>query len=836
MKLALKDFQITTVADLMKQLRLAKNEIALGGSPQAVVLTSPTGSGKTVMLAAMIEEILTGNDLLSPEPEAVFLWLSDQPELNEQSRHKLVAISSRLRPADFVIVDSNFDRETFEGGRVYFLNTQKLGKDKNLVSEGDTRTYTIWKTIQNTAAQLPDKLYVIIDEAHRGMTQNARDREGAKTIIQKFVLGEPGEIEPAKLIIGLSATPERFERLLRETAPLSILRQVRVNPEDVRLSGLLKDKIILFHPEDDQPSDWSLLAEAARKWKLVRDEWKSYTTSQELPPVHPALIIQVEDGTDKVLSRTSLDNALVTLQQEIGPISDDELAHSFQEDKTIEVEGHKIQKIEASRIQDESRIKFIFFKMSLTTGWDCPRAEVMMSFRKAKDHTLIAQLIGRMVRTPLARRIEQRDFLNTVALYLPHYDADGLRKVVDNLKGDPDIVPPTEVEMGKTQVTLVRRAGMEKLFESLEGLPIYRVEKVRKISNVQRLMKMARHLTSMHAIDQDALSEATQLIVDTLKAQLQRLKNENPEFEQQVSGYGEITIRPVTIEQGEWQALPGVVEKIAINERNIEDLFNRANLRLKEGLHLKYWKASYDPNDPTSDPNRPKLELFLILQDQKAWSTLEAVCQTRINELWDKHKNAIKKLNSSEQEVYNEIRTVAKEPEALDFSPPVDIIVNKKEGERPYDKHLYVTAEGTFSTTVTSWEDDTLKEEIGRDDVMGWLRNIPRQQWSFTIPYKNAEDTSPMYPDFLIIRQDANGEYTIDILEPHRSDADDNWMKAQGLAEFATRHGLHFGRIELIRKEGDYLRRLDVNDEKYRKRVLAVVSNNHLNDIFNELP
>ncbi|NJN99414.1 MAG: DEAD/DEAH box helicase family protein [Anaerolineales bacterium] len=173
MKLALKEFQETTVTDLIKQLRLAKNEIALGGSPQAVILTSPTGSGKTVMLAALIEEILTGSDWLAPEPEAVFLWLSDQPELNEQSRHKLVAVSSRLRPLDFIIVDSSFDRETFASGKVYFLNTQKLGKDKNLVTTGDKRSFTIWQTIQNTAVSLPDKFYVIIDEAHRGMAQSA---------------------------------------------------------------------------------------------------------------------------------------------------------------------------------------------------------------------------------------------------------------------------------------------------------------------------------------------------------------------------------------------------------------------------------------------------------------------------------------------------------------------------------------------------------------------------------------------------------------------------------------------------------------------------------------
>ena len=61
-----------------------------------------------------------------------------------------------------------------------------------------------------------------------------------------------------------------------------------------------------------------------------------------------------------------------------------------------------------------------------------------MSFRKAADHTLIAQLVGRMVRTPLARRIEDNDFLGSVALFLPHYDEEGLEAIVKKLE-DPDI-------------------------------------------------------------------------------------------------------------------------------------------------------------------------------------------------------------------------------------------------------------------------------------------------------------------------------------------------------------------------------------------------------------
>jgi type III restriction enzyme len=71
-------------------------------------LASPTGSGKTIITTQLIEDILNGADEIPAEPDAVFLWLSDQPELNEQSRKKIAASSSRLRDHELVIVASSF--------------------------------------------------------------------------------------------------------------------------------------------------------------------------------------------------------------------------------------------------------------------------------------------------------------------------------------------------------------------------------------------------------------------------------------------------------------------------------------------------------------------------------------------------------------------------------------------------------------------------------------------------------------------------------------------------------------------------------------------------------
>ena len=63
--------------------------------------------------------------------------------------------------------------------------------------------------------------------------------------------------------------------------------------------------------------------------------------------------------------------------------------------------------IEPQRVQDESHVRVLVAKDAISTGWDCPRAEVLVSFRPAKDNTHITQLLGRMVRNPLARRISR---------------------------------------------------------------------------------------------------------------------------------------------------------------------------------------------------------------------------------------------------------------------------------------------------------------------------------------------------------------------------------------------------------------------------------------------
>src|SRR5690606_8270555 len=114
------------------------------------------------------------------------------------------------------------------------------------------------------------------------------------------------------------------------------------------------------------------------------------------------------------------------------------IAHTFESHASLDIKGQVVRYIAPQDIEDDPDARVVLFKEALTTGWDCPRAEVMLSYRKAEDYTYIAQLIGRMVRTPLAKRVMTDDVLNSVSLYLPYFDESSVLEVVDRLRKDPD--------------------------------------------------------------------------------------------------------------------------------------------------------------------------------------------------------------------------------------------------------------------------------------------------------------------------------------------------------------------------------------------------------------
>lgn len=446
MRVELFPFQKRALADIRMKTAEAMGSYHRTHAPQVVSFTAPTGAGKTIIMSALIEDIFFGDDQYVEQPDTIIVWLSDSPQLNEQSKQKIDSKADKIRLSQCVTVsEESFDKEMFENGHIYFLNTQKLSVTSKLTKNGDGRTYTIWQTLANTVREKSDRLYFIIDEAHRGM--QGREASKATTIMQKFLKGSSSDgIPPMPVVIGMSATTQRFNALVEGTS--STIHKSIVTTDEVRASGLLKDRIVITYPEEGTVNnDMAILQAAADDWKEKWEHWTQYCFEQHYAYVNPILIIQVLNGTGDALTDTNLDDCIAKIEERTGfKLENGQVVHTFGgTTATLTVNGLEVRYEEPSNIADDRNIRVVFFKENLSTGWDCPRAETMMSFKHASDATYIAQLLGRMVRTPMQMHIQVDDVLNDVHLYLPYFNEDTVKDVVEALQSTEGGDIPTDI-------------------------------------------------------------------------------------------------------------------------------------------------------------------------------------------------------------------------------------------------------------------------------------------------------------------------------------------------------------------------------------------------------
>ena len=474
MRVELFPFQRRALADIRMKTAEAMGSYHRTHAPQVVSFTAPTGAGKTIIMSALIEDILFGDEQYVEQPDAIIVWLSDSPQLNEQSKMKIDSKADKIRLSQCVTVtEDSFDKETFDDGHIYFLNTQKLSVTSKLTKNGDSRTYTIWQTIANTVREKSDRLYFIIDEAHRGM--QGREASKATTIMQKFIKGsDSDELPPMPVVIGMSATTQRFNALVEGTS--STIHKAIVTTDEVRASGLLKDRIVITYPEEGTVNnDMAILQAAADDWKEKWEHWTQYCFEQHYAYVNPILIIQVLNGTGGKLTDTNLDDCIAKIEERTGfKMESGQVVHTFGgTTATLTVNGLDVRYEEPSNIAENRNIRVVFFKENLSTGWDCPRAETMMSFKHANDATYIAQLLGRMIRTPMQMHIQVDDVLNDVHLYLPYFNEDTVKDVVEALQSTEGGDIPTDIYgeslSGKNFETLTVRPKKKKKEQQTPG-------------------------------------------------------------------------------------------------------------------------------------------------------------------------------------------------------------------------------------------------------------------------------------------------------------------------------------------------------------------------------
>lgn len=831
MKIELKDFQANSARSILARLDAARTDVR-NDELQAIVLSAPTGSGKTITVAAVIDWTFGGADGIAARPNTTFLWLSDSPELNQQSKSKLVAACDHVPFHRLVTVDSeSFDEERLASGHVYFINTQLLGKDKRLTAGGDKKTHTFWQTVANTIAAGPEDFVLIIDEAHRGAGVTERAR---KPIMQKFITGSESDGLPAvPIVLGMSATPQRFTELLGNTTRTQ--RPVNITPEMVRQSGLLKDLIVVTTNKSTAvESDLTHLQRAAARWKHFRDRWETYCEKErEKEVVRPALVVQVQDGmekeggTEKTLSATPLHDVVIVIQRETGPLAVNEIVHCFQDKEEIQYGGCVIRRMDASRIQDSPEVKVVLFKTALTTGWDCPRAEVMMSFRRSADPTNIAQLVGRMIRTPLARRIESDEALNVVELFLPHYDTENLENVLKALR-NPEAHEGVPSDVVTQAVEYPRNPALAGVFEHLATLKTYSVDRAPKMTELKRALRLAGMLTH-EGLDQDADERLRQTLTDKLAELRVGYIKTVKDWGNVVREEGEIEVDVTSVAIGAMNVTGRKTTKMLLTEENIDQLFDEAGrvLAAGEGLHRTYWKRFHDREKPAE----AKLELFAIVRQAQTLSVLEKLAGAEFRKLWETHKGAIARLPATEKGRFQRLVLASGKAVEHDWALPERIV--EKPGKHVWRNHLFCDGRGEFSVDLNGWEKAFMKWTEEQEDFVCWLRNLPRRDWAFCVPYEKGGE-KPFYPDFIIVRRKGKG-FIVDILEPHDDGRIDTWAKVKGLAKFSDEHGVAFGRLMVGRRIGDNLQIVDVADYQTREKARKMGAPADLEALFEDI-
>ncbi len=405
----LKTFQEEAIRQLRKQfLELWKTT----NRKLPLTFKSPTGSGKTVMVAQFLKD-------MSNDPQfnvdKSYLWFSFSEESYIQSKDKLFDYYGGANEINLLDLN-DLSKGKLEKNNVFFINWQKI---KSSTKEGrklrNPTEYTygddgIFDEFVKRTQEDNRELVLIIDEAHRDT-----DTELADDLI---------ELINPRIILKITATPKT------EPSASDVLQKragfVEVLREDVIDAGLIKEKIITQTKEDldnltkkEIDQDLILLELAFNKRLELQNKYKELGLE-----INPLVLVQLPN--DDHARKETLDKSKL------------EIVKDFLRDKGVDekdiavwLTGPNKENLEDIE-ENDSPVQFLIFKQAAATGWDCPRASILIMFREIKSPVFHTQTVGRILRMPEAIHYPKPD-LNIGYLYT-NYERNQIQ-LPDNKQG-----------------------------------------------------------------------------------------------------------------------------------------------------------------------------------------------------------------------------------------------------------------------------------------------------------------------------------------------------------------------------------------------------------------
>lgn len=351
----LKEFQLNAVKELFE---------AMDSPARDVVLKSPTGSGKTIILTYFMHQYIQSYS------KTVFVWLTPgKGNLEEQSKAKM----DKYIHASQTKLISDVMTAGFEENDSCFINWEKLTKKGNNALKDSERTNFI-EHIQNA---LDDGLHfiIIVDESHQNNTIKADE------IIQYFHTDK---------IIRCSATP-------KDVLDAKI---IEIPEEDVIAAGLIKKMLVInenFPQTVETEDQTAFLLEKA----LIKQRELSAAFLQRGININPLIVIQLPNKSEILQDRVEryLETQGLTYENRRLAV-------------WLSDRHENLEEIDAPDADPSA----VIIKQAVATGWDCPRAHILVKLRDNMDETFEIQTIGRIRRMPEAKHYEN-ELLDSCYLY-----------------------------------------------------------------------------------------------------------------------------------------------------------------------------------------------------------------------------------------------------------------------------------------------------------------------------------------------------------------------------------------------------------------------------------